>query len=69
MSESEKNTIFGAENLEVLTKSFEDIGHKLVARHVDESTPQTVVRQHQEHLHQDVIDAVQVLNTNNACIL
>ena len=39
----------------------EHVGHELIARHVNESTTKTEVRQQQKHSTQDVIDTIESL--------
>lgn len=45
------------------TKSFEGVGHRLVFHHVDESPPQTEVREDEEDVLQDIVDSANFLST------
>lgn len=44
-----------------LTESLEGVGHRLVLHHVDESSPQAEVREDEEDVLQDVVDAADFL--------
>lgn len=48
----------------VHTKSLQSVSHSLVLHHVNQTSAQTEVREDQEHVLQDVVDATNLLENN-----